>query len=73
MNIHGVEIPELTDDIAGTIGADVSHDLREGLVDRVRWNNRAMAMVLADRNRLKKIVDDATKPKPTKKGNPCRR
>lgn len=58
-SIHGVEIPVLTDEVAGGIGADLSHDLREGLVDRCRWNNRAMAMVLTARNMEKRIADNA--------------
>jgi hypothetical protein len=39
-------IPDLSADTQGYIASEVSHDLREGRWDRVRWNVRAMAMVM---------------------------
>lgn len=40
------EIPELTPDTESYIAHELSHDLREGQGERIRWNNRAMGMML---------------------------
>jgi len=56
-------IPVLTTDLHGSIAADVGHDIRndpDGM-ERVRWNNRAMAIMLkavTDRDAKAAIFDE---------------
>lgn len=51
------EVPDLTESIAHYIACELSHDIKEGLWERVRWNNRVVAMVLASRNKLLARLD----------------
>lgn len=44
------EVPKLDENTANYISCELSHDMRAGLLERIRWNNRAMAMVLASKN-----------------------
>lgn len=53
-----MEIPTLTIDVRRHLECEISHDIREGETgpDRVRWNSRAIIMLLAHIVKLENLI-----------------
>lgn len=55
------EIRRYTPDEIYYVSCELSHDLYAGLHERVRWNNRSMAMAIRTINELQQELDGIKK------------